>query len=39
MGGQGGCEQRSEVFVKKMYGGFRPGGAGGGWGVRVDVNE
>ena len=41
-GGQGRCEQRSEVFVKikqKIKGGF--GGRGGsGWrGVRVDVNE
>ena len=50
MGGQGRCEQRSEVFVKnknKNVGGFRSGGAGlgrggglvGGGGVRVDVNE
>ena len=41
MGGQGGCEWRSEAFVKikKNYfflGGG--GGGGGGWGVRVDVN-
>ena len=39
LGGQGRCEQRSEVFVKykkKMW-----GGGLGGWmgGVRVDVNE
>ena len=43
-GGQGRCEQRSEVFVKikkKMWGSVRGGGGGGsGWvGVRVDVNE
>ena len=48
-GGQGGCEQRSKVFVKnkkKMWGGGsgRGGGGGwvgggGGWGVRVDANE
>ena len=37
LGGQGGCEQRIEVFVKiqkKIWG----GGGGSGWGVRVDVN-
>ena len=47
LGGQGRCEQRSEVFVKnkkKKWGGFRSGGGVGGrgfggWGVRVDVNE
>ena len=46
MGGQGRCEQRSEVFVnnKKNVGGSGRGGGGGwgggvGWGVRVDVNE
>ena len=50
MGGQGGCEQRIEVFVKiqkKNFffvgGGGRGGGGGGvgggGRGVRVDVNE
>ena len=47
LGGQGRCEQRSEVFVKnkkKMWGGFRSGGGvgggGGGWmGVRMDVKE
>ena len=38
MGGQGGCEQRIEVFVKiQKKGGGRVGGSG--WGVRVDVNE
>ena len=46
VGGQGRCEQRSEVFVKikkKCGGGGQFGG--GGWGVqvgggvRVDVNE
>ena len=43
MGGQGGCEQRIEVFVKikkKNWGSL--GGSGGGvWlgGVRVDVIE
>ena len=38
-GGQGSCEQRSEVFVKKIFflgGGVRSGGRGG---QRVDVNE
>ena len=49
LGGQGRCEQSSEVFVKnykKMWGGFRSGGGGLGrgvggldGGVRVDVNE
>ena len=44
-GGQGRCEQRSEVFVtikKKCGGGVGSGGGGGvrlGGGVRVDVNE
>ena len=41
--GQGGCEQRIEVFVKiqkkKILGGGVGGGGGSGWGVRVDVNE
>ena len=47
-GGQGGCEWRSEAFVKikkKNFfflggGGVRSGGGGGGscWGVRVDGN-
>ena len=48
--GQGGCEQRIEVFVKiqkKMFGGgvggvggqWEVSGWGGGGGVRVDVNE
>ena len=49
--GQGGCEQRIEVFVKIQktnfffWGGGVGGGGGGrsvggsGWGVRVDVNE
>ena len=46
-GGQGGCEWRSEAFVKIQKkiifffggggGGFRQGG-GSGWGVRVDGN-
>ena len=43
-GGQGGCEQRIEVFVKIQK--KKLGGGGGGWGgsgrvggVRVDVNE
>ena len=40
LGGQGRCEQRSEVFVKNKTknvggGGFRLGGQG----VRVNVNE
>ena len=39
-GGQGGCELRSEAFVKIQKKKF--GGGGGGWGsgggVRVDVN-
>ena len=46
MGGQGGCERRSEAFVKiqKINLFFWGGGGGGGWvgggggGVRVDVN-
>ena len=42
MGGQGGCEQRIEVFVKiqkkKNWGGGGVG-LGGGGGVRMDVNE
>ena len=40
-GGQGGCEWRSEVFVKiqkKNWGGGGGGGSGVGGGVRVDVN-
>ena len=45
-GGQGGCELRSESFVKihkKIGGGVRLGGGGvgfggGGGGFRVDVN-
>ena len=39
LGGQGRCEQRSEVFVKiqkKILGG---GGIGLGGGVRMEVNE
>ena len=42
-GVQGGCEWRSEAFVKiqkkkkKKFGGG--GGGGGGWGVRVDVKR
>ena len=42
LGGQSGCERRSEVFVKiqkKKLGGEGVGGGGGGGGVRVDVNE
>ena len=37
-GGQVGCEQRIEVFVKIKK--KKNGGGGGGrvWGVRVDVN-
>ena len=43
VGGQGGCELRSEAFVKiqkKLGGGVGSGGGGSGWGggVRVDVN-
>ena len=42
MGDQGGCELRSEAFVKiqkkKLRGGGRVGGGGVGLGVRVDVN-
>ena len=49
MGGQGGCEWRSEAFVKiqrRMFvclffffgGGGPVGGGGSGWGVRVDGN-
>ena len=40
-GGQGGCEWRSEAFVKiqeKIYLGGGVGGRGSDWGVRVDVN-
>ena len=44
--GQGGCERRTEVFVKiqkKNWGGGGVGGSVGGvglgWGVRVDANE
>ena len=41
LGGQGGCEWRSEGFVKiqkkiNWEGGVRSGGGGSGWGVRVD---
>ena len=50
MGGQGGCEWRSEAFVKiqkkKKFGGgggggggLGQGGGGSGWGVRVDGNR
>ena len=47
VGGQGGCEQRIEVFVKIQKKNGRVGGRGGVWsggggrvvGVRVDVNE
>ena len=42
-GGQGGCERRTEVFVKiqkKKFLFFWGGGGGLGWGgVRVDVNQ
>ena len=43
-GGQGGCEQRIEVFVKikkkkKKNGGGGVLGGGSSWEVRVDVNE
>ena len=42
LGGQGGCERRTEVFVK-IRGGVGLGGdgvgLGGGGGVRVDVNQ
>ena len=44
-GGQGRCEQRSEVFVKIQkqnfffFGGSEAGGGGGGGGFRVDVNR
>ena len=44
-GGQGGCEWRSEAFVKIIFffwgGGLGQGGGGvgaSGWGIRVDVN-
>ena len=43
LGGQGGCEQRIEVFVKIQKKNLGGGGGGGWWegsgGVRVDVNE
>ena len=40
-GGQGGCEQRSEVVekIKKMGGHVGKGSGSGGVGVRVDVKE
>ena len=43
-GGQDGCEQRIEVFVKIQKknwggGGRREGSGWGGGGVRVDVNK
>ena len=42
LGGQGGCERRSKVFVKIQKKNFflaeGGGGGGSGWGVRVDVN-
>ena len=42
VGGQDGCERRSEAFVKIQKkiggGGSGRGGGGSGWGVRVDVN-
>ena len=39
-GGQGGCERRSEAFVKIQifFGGVGVSGRGSGWGIRVDVN-
>ena len=40
-GGQGGCELRSEAFVKikkKKWGGGSGWGSGWGGGFRVDVN-
>ena len=44
-GGQGGCEWRTEAFVKIIIfffffggGGVGSGGGGSGWGVRVDGN-
>ena len=44
LGGQSGCEQRIEVFVKIQkknffWGGGRWGGGGVEGGVRVDVNK
>ena len=41
LGGQGRCEQRSEVFVKIQKKKLGVGGQvrGGGGGVRVDVKE
>ena len=45
MGGQGGCEWRSEAFMKirkKIYvffGGMGLGTGGSGWGVRVNGNR
>ena len=44
LGGQGGCEWRSEAFVKIQkknifFGGGGFGFGGGGRGVRMDVNE
>ena len=36
--GQGGCELRSEAFVKIQKKIFFFWGGGSGWGVRVDVN-
>ena len=38
-GGQGGCEQRIEVFVKIQKKNFFFGGGGGGWGGRGRVGE
>ena len=37
--GQGGCERRIEVFVKKKQNLVGGSGGGVGLGVRVDVNE
>ena len=38
VGGQGGCELRSKVFVKIQKKKIFRGGGGRGGGVRVDVN-
>ena len=40
-GGQGGCERRTEVFVKIQKKNYCFWGGEGGWvgGVRVDVNQ
>ena len=38
-GGQGGCEQRIEIFVKIQQKNIGGGMGSGWWGVRVDVHE